>query len=88
MNAADGRRYVYVINETAAVYKDSDHVLSYLENFVSNVLSKQVEYLKHYLDSAPYLKYKYVLYRAVEKICAGTVQTSDHNVYGARVQNV
>lgn len=55
------QRHLYVVDETVAAEKNADHVCSILYLYSMNVLPLRIKSLLFYMDSAGYLKSKYVI---------------------------
>jgi len=71
VNSSLGKNKIYVTDETVAGEKDSNHVCSYLYEYVFNELPLEFHSLKVYLDGAPYFKNKYMIWWAAELITKG-----------------
>lgn len=68
VNSSNGQRYVSIVDKTGAGEKDSDHVISNLKHYVHNSINILAKYLKNYLDSAPYFKFKCIIWWVAEKV--------------------
>eukprot|EP00171_Calliarthron_tuberculosum_P023193 IDg23193t1 len=60
VDASNMQKHVYVVDETVSGDKDSDHVCSFIDDYVLSILSPRVRFLRLYLDSAAYFKNKYM----------------------------
>jgi len=74
VNSTLGKDKFYIIDETVAGEKDSNHVCSHLFEYVQNELSTDFQAVKIYLDAAPYFKTCYVMWWAAEMITQGRFQ--------------
>ncbi len=60
VDSSNSRMYVYVIDETVADDKDSDHVCCFLFDYVKHLVQPRARFLRLYLDAAPYFKTKFI----------------------------
>lgn len=63
--------FVYLLDETFAGEKDSDHVCSQLSHFIDYKVYGHARLLKMYLDSAAYFKCRFLVWWTSEQIFCG-----------------
>eukprot|EP00171_Calliarthron_tuberculosum_P023270 IDg23270t1 len=73
-HSSNMRNYVYVCDETIAGDKDSNHVCSFLFDYVERIVQPRARFLRLYLDSAPYFKSKFIVWWTAEMVIRGRFQ--------------
>lgn len=71
VDASSSKSHVYVVDETVAGEKDANHVCSFLEDYVQNVVDPRAKFLRLYFDAAAYFKSKFLVWWAEEQVICG-----------------
>lgn len=71
VDSSNSRKYVYVVDETVGGDKDSDHVCSFLFDYIERMVQQQARFLRLYMDAAPYFKTKFIVWWAAEMVTRG-----------------